>query len=328
VIVEESPIPLARPNQVIVKTEMSAISAGTELLIYRGNIPTDIQLDTTISSLSHQLNFPTKYGYSCVGTIYSIGENVDPNFLHRRVFAFNPHEAYFALELESLVLIPEMISNENALFYPNMETAVNFIFDCEPKLGEVGIVIGQGIVGLLATELLNQFPLDAMFTLDNISIRRKQSLISGAKKTFDPKNINQVNKLKTLLQRENSSGADFILEASGNPEALNLAIELTGFASRIIIGSWYGTKQAPLNLGGDFHRNRIQIVSSQVSSISPALTGRWHKSRRFEQVWTAIQEINPAKLISHRFSLADAAKAYQLLDKNPEQALQVVFKYK
>jgi threonine dehydrogenase-like Zn-dependent dehydrogenase len=66
-------------------------------------------------------------------------------------------------------------------------------------------------------------------------------------------------------------GADLTFELSGNPLALNNAIALTRFSGRIVIGSWYGEKQMDINLGGTFHRSRIKLISSQVSSISPEL---------------------------------------------------------
>jgi threonine dehydrogenase-like Zn-dependent dehydrogenase len=106
---------------------------------------------------------------------------------------------------------------------------------------------------------------------------------------------------------------------------LNDAIPLTTFSGRIVIGSWYGQKRTEINLGGAFHRSRIKLISSQVSSISPELSGRWDKSRRFDIAWNALEKIKPEKWITHRFALNDAAKAYQLLDENPQETIQVIF---
>ncbi|MBI2334085.1 MAG: zinc-binding alcohol dehydrogenase, partial [Chloroflexi bacterium] len=120
---------------------------------------------------------------------------------------------------------------------------------------------------------------------------------------------------------------DLVFELTGSPSALNTAIEHTAFSGRIVIGSWYGQKRAEIDLGGSFHRSRIKLISSQVSSISPELSGRWDKSRRFEVAWQALERIQPQKWITHRFSLNDAAKAYRLLDENPGETIQVVFDY-
>jgi threonine dehydrogenase-like Zn-dependent dehydrogenase len=102
---------------------------------------------------------------------------------------------------------------------------------------------------------------------------------------------------------------------------------LTAFSGRIVIGSWYGEKQAPIDLGGAFHRSRIKLISSQVSTIAPELRGRWDKTRRFGVVWEALKRIQPQKWITHRFPIDEAVKAYQILDENPQETIQVVFEY-
>jgi threonine dehydrogenase-like Zn-dependent dehydrogenase len=122
-------------------------------------------------------------------------------------------------------------------------------------------------------------------------------------------------------------GADLTFELSGNPAALNDAITLTRFSGRIVIGSWYGEKPAEIKLGSSFHRSRIKLISSQVSTISPELAARWDKPRRFDVAWNALERIKPERWITHRFALKDAASAYRMLDENPQETLQVLFTY-
>ena len=116
-------------------------------------------------------------------------------------------------------------------------------------------------------------------------------------------------------------------ELSGNTAALNQACALTAFSGRIIIGSWYGEKRAEIDLGGVFHRSRIKMISSQVSTIAPELSGRWDKKRRFDVAWKALERIQPEKWITHRFALGDAEKAYRLLDENPQETIQILVTY-
>jgi threonine dehydrogenase-like Zn-dependent dehydrogenase len=120
---------------------------------------------------------------------------------------------------------------------------------------------------------------------------------------------------------------DLVYELSGEPSALEFAIESAGFDTRIVIGSWYGTQKAELSLGRDFHRNRVRLASSQVSTIAPVFSGRWTKSRRLETVWKMIDRVKPERFISHRFPLNQAKRAFELLDKEPQKAIQVVFSY-
>jgi threonine dehydrogenase-like Zn-dependent dehydrogenase len=108
---------------------------------------------------------------------------------------------------------------------------------------------------------------------------------------------------------------------------LNQAIALTGYHGRLLIGSWYGQKQATLDLGGRFHRSQMQLISSQVSHIAPPWSGRWTKPRRLAVAWQMIKRHQPEQLITHRFPLAKAAEAYQLLDQHAAETVQVVFTY-
>jgi threonine dehydrogenase-like Zn-dependent dehydrogenase len=129
------------------------------------------------------------------------------------------------------------------------------------------------------------------------------------------------------LPQRHFAGADLVYELSGNPAALDQAIAAAGYSGRVVVGSWYGQKQATLNLGDHFHRHHIQLISSQVSTIAPQWNGRWTKPRRLQTAWKMLQHHNPAPLISHRFPLTAAAEAYQLLDERPGDVLQIAFIY-
>lgn len=328
--IRRTELPEPAEGQVLVKSTCSAISAGTELLVYRGLAPQDLPADTTISSLAGQLKFPLKYGYALVGRIERLGKNVSSDLLGKAVFAFHPHQEEFVSAVNQLFLLPEKLSPEDALFFPNLETAINLVMDGRPVLGEQVVVFGQGIVGLLTTALLSRFPLSGLMTAEKYPRRRQMSRKLGATQVFDSTDTGLIKKIFEEISRGNQSdttGADLVFEVSGNPAALDTAIQIAGFGSRIIVGSWYGTKASRLNFGGNFHRNRIRLISSQVSTIDPALQGRWSKSRRFSLTWEILAEMRPEELISHRFSFEQAAEAFRQLEHSPEETLQVVLTY-
>ena len=315
--VREIPLPILKEDEVLVETVYSAISAGTEKLVYRGLFP---QLHDAHDSVSSELTYPLAYGYACVGKVKETGKEVNKDWIDKLVFSFQPHTSYFIAKPENLFPIPQSVNPENACFLPNMETAVNLVQDGAPILGERVMVLGQGIVGLLTASLLNEFPLENLTVVESIELRKRALNIEGQKskvKSLAPSDL----RLLTL------DSFDLVFELTGSPSALNTAIEHTAFSGRIVIGSWYGQKRAEIDLGGSFHRSRIKLISSQVSSISPELSGRWDKSRRFEVAWQALERIQPQKWITNRFSLKDAVKAYRLLDENPQETIQVVFEY-
>ena len=89
VALREETFPGPSRNEVIVKTAFSAISAGTELLVYRGQAPADLVRDTRLEALSGTFSFPLKYGYAAVGEVVSLGPGVDLHWEGKRVFSFS-----------------------------------------------------------------------------------------------------------------------------------------------------------------------------------------------------------------------------------------------
>jgi threonine dehydrogenase-like Zn-dependent dehydrogenase len=264
-----------------------------------------------------------KYGYSAVGRVVDTGKDVDPNWIDRLVMAFNPHESHFISDPEKLMLFPEDIGPEDGVFLPNMETAINFLMDGKPLIGENVAVFGQGIVGLLTTCLLARIPLTRLIALDKFPMRRRASEDAGASVCLDPNGDDLQDRLAEYLP----NGADMTYEVSGSPAALDQALAATGFAGRIVIGSWYGNRPSSLNLGGKFHRSRIHLISSQVSTLAPEFQGRWTKERRLGVAWEMIRQMRPSRFITHRFPIQEAAKAYSILDVDPGSAIQVLLTY-
>ncbi len=324
VVVRQESLPPVPPGHLLAQTLCSAISPGTEMLLYRGQMPTGMAADVTIEALADDLAYPLKYGYAAVARVIALGEGVPAVWQGRLVFAFQPHESHFVARPDQLWPLPPEITAETAVFVPNMETAVSFVMDAQPMIGEQVAVLGQGVVGLLTTALLAQFPLARLLAIDPYPLRREWARRLGAHLALPPDDPT----LRAALQAESPyAGADLTLELSGNPQALNLAIALTGYNGRVLIGSWYGQKQAPLALGGHFHRSQMRLISSQVSHIAPQWRGRWEKARRLQIAWDMLAQVQPARLITHRFPLAEAASAYALLDREPETAVQLLFTY-
>lgn len=323
----ENSIPVPETDELLIKNVISGISAGTEMLFYRGLMPAKMSLDATIPSLKHEINYPFKYGYCSVGKVIEAGNKKLNHLLDRSVFVFNPHESLFCVKENELILLPEDILPHDALFIPNMETAINLLLDGTPLIGENVLILGLGILGLLTTALLQQFPLATLMGIDFYEKRRNLSLELGTSFTLDAAAAELDLKLKKYLNEEKQNHIDLIYELTGNPDALNSAISFISYEGRIVLGSWYGRKSGFIDLGGKFHRNRIKLITSQVSTLASELQGRWNKTRRFDFAFNMLRKIKPARFISHKFHITDANKAYQLLQFNPHDTLQVILTY-
>jgi 2-desacetyl-2-hydroxyethyl bacteriochlorophyllide A dehydrogenase len=313
--VVQEPLPTPAPGELLIQTDLSAISAGTELLFLRGQVPASMSVDSTLAALDGAVRYPLRYGYACTGRVIAAGADSDATWIGRRVFAFQPHTSHFTAPATQLIPVPDGVTPAQAALLPNMETAVNLVMDGQPVIGERVAVVGLGVVGLLTVALLARFPLAHLLAVDPLPARRALALKLGAYAAVAPD------------ARAEIRDYDLTYEVSGAPAALNTALALTGYAGRIVIGSWYGSKQAPIDLGGAFHRSRIRLLASQVSTLDPRWLGRWDKARRFAVAWEMLRHLDAGALVTHRLPVTQAPEAYRLLDQEPHQALQVLLEY-
>jgi 2-desacetyl-2-hydroxyethyl bacteriochlorophyllide A dehydrogenase len=325
--VREEDRPAAHGDRLLVQVSCSAISAGTEMLIFRGRFPEGMAVDAALPTYDGQrLAYPLAYGYSSVGTVTAAGPQADPAWIGRRVFAFQPHQSHFAVPADELIRVPTGVADADAVFLATMETAVNLVLDGRPMIGERVLVLGQGIVGLLATALLAQFPLQDLTVRERWPLRRQAALDLGAQGVGSG---GEGRGAEPTAGGAPDGGKDFdlIYELSGQPAMLDEAISAAGFDGRIVVGSWYGAKTAPLDLGGRFHRHRLRLISSQVSTLAPKFSGRWTKARRLATAWDQIARVGPSRLITHRFGIEDAQAAYEQVAERPGETLQVLLTY-
>lgn len=312
------------PDEVRIRAICSGISHGTEMLIYRGEVAADLPVDLTLPFMAGSLAFPVKYGYASVGRIIQAGGQVEGLSEGDMVFVFNPHESDYTIPARFAVKLPEEIAPHTGVFLANMETAINAMLDAAPRIGERVVILGQGTVGLLITQLCQIAGAGLIATSDPFEKRRRLSSSLGADLVIDPK-ADSVSAL--IKEATRGAGADVVIEASGQPEALDEAIRTTAREGRVVVVSWYGTKRATLALGEDFHRNRITIKSSQVSNMDTHLVPRWNVERRRDLARRYLSELRLEELITHTFSFENAAAAYRLIDEHPEETVQVLLGY-
>ncbi len=297
------------PNEMRVRTMRSAISHGTEMLVYRGQAPADLDFD--LPTFAGSFGLPIKYGYATVGEVVEAGADAA---LTRgdRVFVHHPHQTSFIVDAGLPVRLPSDLDPERAILLANLETALNVVLDARARFGERVVVFGQGVVGLLVTQLLLRSGM-TVIAVDGYERRRQLAERFGAT-AVAPDELQE-------------TAADVSIEISGNPAALQQAIDATAVEGSVVVASWYGTKPVELQLGGAFHRHRLRLVSSQVSHLDPSLAPRWDRERRTRLALHLLPQLDLAPLITHRFAFEEAADAYRLIDEHPEQTAQVVLTY-
>jgi threonine dehydrogenase-like Zn-dependent dehydrogenase len=249
------------PGELLIRTLRSAISRGTESLVFRGEVPQSEWRRMRCPFQEGEFPAPVKYGYSAVGIV----EDGPAEMIGRRVFCLHPHQDRFIVPREAVVDVPDAVPDRRATLAANMETAINGMWDAAPGPGDRIAVIGAGVVGCLVAALAARLP-GAEVELIDIDPDREQIAASVGCHFATPE--------------EASPEADLVIHASGSPGGLVTALTIAGFEATVLEMSWYGTRIVPLELGGGFHSRRLTLRSSQVSAVPATRRQRWSLRRR------------------------------------------------
>ena len=311
----EVAVPQPRDGDVLVRAEFSGISGGTEMLAYRGELDSRIPRDETLGGLEGSFEYPFTYGYSAVGTVEASRSDVSEG---ERVFAFHPHQTRFVVTAADVVSIGECDPRAATLF-PIVETALQISLDTGIRFREVAAVVGLGPVGILTAILLTRS--GAVVVGSDPKPWRRGAAEACGVETVEPEEL-----ADAVLTKTRGRGADFIVEATGNPEALRESLGLLSTEGVAIVASWYGVKPVTLPLGAEFHRRRLEIRSSQVSTIGRR-AARWDRQRRLETTRDLLAELPLSFLSSHTFPLERAAEAYAAIDRGDDGVVHIALAY-
>jgi threonine dehydrogenase-like Zn-dependent dehydrogenase len=188
-----------------------------------------------------------------------------------------------------------------------METALNALWDAAPLPGERALVIGAGVVGLLAAFLLARIPGVAVTVVDRDPSRRAPAELLGA---------------RFAAPEEAPEGQELILHASASEAGLRLALEKAGFEARILELSWFGAACPSLPLGAAFHHRRLRLISSQVGSVSPALRGRRSHAERLALALSLLEDARLDALLGPVIPFAELPRRITALLDPPPGAAQ------
>ena len=248
-------------GELLIRTLRSAISRGTETLVFRGEVPESEWRRMRCPFQEGEFPGPVKYGYSLVGIV----EDGPAEALGRRVFCLHPHQDRFIVPRAAVVDIPDTVPDRRATLAANMETAINGMWDASPGLGDRIAVIGAGVVGCLVAALAARLPGAEVELIDIDPTREAVAQAFGC---------------HFATPETASPEADLVAHASGSPAGLANALTIAGFEATVLEMSWYGTRIVSLELGGAFHSRRLTLRSSQVGAVPAARRQRWPLRRR------------------------------------------------
>ena len=265
------PVVISPQKKILLKALYSLISIGTERLVAQGQVPPAIAEAMSVPYQEGAFSFPIKYGYALVGEVIQ----KDHPWEGRLVHLLHPHQNYCAVEENALALVPEGIPAKRATLTSNMETAVNAIWDAQASVGDRVLVAGFGIIGALLAQVLSKIP-----AIDLWILEQSESRIALARSLG----------FNILEKKEETAAFDIAFHTTGNEVALQFCIEKIGFAGKVIELSWYGEKDIRLHLGGTFHSQRKQLLSSQVAHLPSDRLPRWDYARRKQVVFELLKD--------------------------------------
>ncbi len=332
------PVPPLGPGELRVRTLASGISAGTELTAYRGtnpNLTSRWDPDRRLfMGVEGPPSFPlVGWGYSEVGEVVEISPPDDISGGSQAevsvgdvVWGIWGHVSDAVLPIERLRghELPRGLDPVVGCFVRVGAIALNAVLAAGAGLGETAVVVGQGVIGLLATSFAVQNGA-RVIVVEGIPARRELALELGAYEAFAP----GPDVAPAIRERTAGRGADVAIELSGVFPALHEAIRIVGPDGRVVAAGFYQGDATALRLGEEFHHNRVDVVASQIGAVPAHKRARWDVPRLQETVVDLLASGHPdvTRLVSHRFDVEDAAQAYELLDTEPATALQVVLEF-
>lgn len=320
-------LPEPGPGDLLLETLYSGISAGTEMNVYRGSAAQwrtrrDPENGLFEPTDEPEWTYPMAYGYAAVSRVAGVGSAVSDVAIGDLVYSYTSHASAAIVPADSVVVLPPLADPRIGVLNANVNTAYNGVLDAHPNFGDVVVVSGLGVIGLIQVQLLARLGVQVI-GIDGVEGRRRLAERFGASTTLEP-GPQVAAQVRALTANR---GADIVIEVSGASPALNEAIRIAGYNGTVIAMSWYGGTFETLSLSGEFHHNRPRIISSQVGGLSPALGPLWTLARRQAVVSELLQTLDLAPLITHERPIEEAGEAYRIVDSRPDDLVQFILTY-
>lgn len=299
-------LPAGQAGDVLVRARYSGISRGTEALVFNGQVPPSQYTAMRAPFQQGDYPGPVTCGYSSVGVVEETGAGAPAALAGQTVFCLHPHQDLYRVPASAVTLVPDGVPAARAVLAANMETAVNITWDARPGPGDRIVVIGAGVVGLLAAWLCRQSPAAAVTIVDVNPAREAAASALGLAFAGEP---------------PPGADADIVIHASGQPDGLRAALESAGVEGTIVEASWYGARAVSLPLGEAFHARRLTIRSSQVGRIPPARAPRWSHARRLRLALELLRDDALDALLTGESRFAELPAVLARLSRGPGAAL-------
>jgi hypothetical protein len=261
--IRAEPLAPPRPEEVLVRTLRSAVSRGTEALVFDGRVPVSQHALMRAPWQDGDFPGPVKYGYLSVGVV----EQGDAALAGRTVFCLFPHQTAYVVPGDAVVVVPDDVPVRRAVLAGTVETALNAVWDAGVLPGDRVTVVGAGMVGCCVARLLGRMPAVDVCLVDTDPTRATVAAALG---------------VSFAAPSDAVDGRDLVVHTSATAAGLRLALELLAPEGEVLELSWYGDTTVELGLGGAFHSGRLAVRASQVGAVARPRRSRRTPRQRLE----------------------------------------------
>jgi hypothetical protein len=279
-------LPPAAPGDVLVRTLYSAVSRGTESLVFTGRVPSRLRDVMRAPFQEGDFPGPVKYGYLNVGVV----ERGPEELLRRTVFCLYPHQTRYLVPASAVVPVPADVPAGRAVLAGVMETAVNALWDAPPLIGDRVAVVGAGLVGCCVAAVVGRLPGVRVELLDTDPSRAPVAAALG---------------VEFALPSDGTGDRDLVVHASATSAGLATSLELAAPEATVLELSWYGDRPVEVPLGEVFHPHRLVLRSSQVGAVAPARRDRRTPTQRLALALELLADPGLDSLITGESDFAD-----------------------
>lgn len=313
---EETAMPVCSDDSVLVRAQCTAISAGTELRVYRG-IPIDEAGKLLFPNMP--LAFPVENGYSMVGEVIEVGAGVTTLAPGDRVFVPEPHKAYAAMPATLATKIPEAIPSEQAVFLNILEVGHIAVRRGKPAPGANVAIVGAGVIGLAALAYCRAFSCRTI-AIDLDERRRAIAGEMGADLTLSPRDDRFGEQITDFCQGD---GVDLAIEAAGAWPAIQTAMDVVRPGGTVIVVSRH-TGASTFNPFG--YPYLAKDVTLRTSYGHPPAGLRWDRSNSIAYTLELLADetIDLTPMITHRVPWQELPAVYRRLDEREKDMVGIV----
>ena len=359
----EVPVPAPRPGGVLVRTQFSLISTGTELMkISESKLslvgkararPDQVKkvmqsvsqqgLRATYRKVSDRLDAYTPLGYSLCGEVVEVGAGVEDLTIGQRVAcagnSYALHAEYNWVPRNLCVPLPEGVAGEHAAFTTVGAIAMQGYRQSEARLGETACVIGLGLVGQLLVQILRAAGVNVV-GLDPSPERCRLAEQSGAAACRPPDPATRGTVLETLADLTDGAGADHIFLTAGGDtnQPVELAAELARDRARVVdIGKcrldlpWteYYAKELDVRFSRSYGPGRYDPTYEEGGVDYPIGYVRWTERRNMACFLDLVAEgrLDLDPLVSAVLPFDDAVAAYERIQNGEQGGVGMLFRY-